>query len=92
MKYLIICMTLKLRVLILMLYNGGVKLGLKNLHDLRYEQRGFHQFVHQVLHQRVFLIKTRDHYIQKGKIISKMRTIQGFIHINLVNTFSKEHP
>ena len=35
MKYLIICMTLKLNVLILMLYNGGVRLGLKNIHDLQ---------------------------------------------------------
>ena len=34
MKYLIISMTLKLNVLILMLYNGGVRLGLKNIHDL----------------------------------------------------------
>ena len=36
MKYLIICMTLQLRVLILMLYNGGVKLVSKNIHDLQY--------------------------------------------------------
>ena len=28
-------------VLILMLYNGGVKLGPKNIHDLQYYQRGF---------------------------------------------------
>ena len=36
MKYLIIYMIVKLRVLILMLYNGGVKLSLKNIHDLGY--------------------------------------------------------
>ena len=35
MKYLIICMTLRLNVVILMLYNGGVTLGLKNIHDLQ---------------------------------------------------------
>ena len=33
--YLIICMTLKLNVLISMLYNGSVRLGLKNIHDLQ---------------------------------------------------------
>ena len=47
-------MTLNLRVLILMLYNGGVELGPKNIHNLWYYQRGFFQFVHQVLHQSVF--------------------------------------
>ena len=35
MKYLIICMTFKLNVLILMLYNGGVRLSLKSMHDLQ---------------------------------------------------------
>ena len=34
MNYLIIDMTLKLNVLILMFYNGGVRLGLKNIHNL----------------------------------------------------------
>ena len=44
-EILISCMTLKLNVLILMLYNGGVRLGLKNIHDLQCKQRDFSQFV-----------------------------------------------
>ena len=35
MKYLIFRMTLKSNILILMLYSGGVRLGLKNIHDMQ---------------------------------------------------------
>ena len=71
MKYVIICMTLKLRVLILMLYNGSVKLGLKKSMTCDTTKGVSISLCMKFSIRAYFLIRTRNCYIQEGKIISK---------------------
>ena len=78
-------MTLKLNILILMLYNDGVRLSLKNIHGN--VSKGISLSLCFELSIRMsFVIRTGDCNIQKGKIISK-----NCIFFMTLNSWGKKH-